>query len=253
MNPRMLDIILLLVSLIGLISIKNWIHRRLQAVVMLLGGSKRLSLKIYSLIFLPGVIIHELSHFFMASILNVRTGKINIFPSDHQEDGRVALGSVQVAKTDFIRSSLVGMAPFIFGCILLYSLTVILFGPLLAQPTLHQAIIWLTDQSEIITSPLTWLWLYLIIAIANTMFMSKEDTRSLPFLGLVFLLLLTAVFISGRALDVGIFVWPFIQSIARALGTTFAITLGINFTGLVVLYGIQIGIQKLTRKRVVFN
>ena len=186
-------------------------------------------------------------------MLNVPTGNIKIFPDSDPVDGRIALGSVQVAKTDFLRSSLVGMAPFIVGCILLYAATAILFGPLLAQPTLTDAFNWLTQQSELLLNPITWLWFYFIIAVSNTMFMSKEDTKPLPFLGFIILLILTAIFISGQAQAVAQAIWPPIQSVIRALGTAFSLTLVIDLLSLTLLYGLQRLLQKLTRKKIIFH
>ena len=129
-------------------------------------------IRLYSLVFLPGIILHELSHFLTAAFLGVRTGKITIFPEEIVE-GRVRLGSVQVEKTDFLRSSIIGGAPLITGGLALFFLARALDG----------------FSFEL----MDFLFLYLMLAVGNTLFTSREDARHWPvlavFLALIFLVL----------------------------------------------------------------
>ena len=69
---------------------------------------------IFSIIFLPGVFLHESSHFVMAKILRVPTGDFSIFPQS-LPDGRLQLGYVETARSDIVRNSLIGAAPLIIG------------------------------------------------------------------------------------------------------------------------------------------
>ena len=73
--------------------------------------------KIISLIFLPGTIVHELSHFFAAIVLFLPVKDIQIFPKF--EEGQIKLGHVLYVKKDFLRGILVGVAPF-FGALFLF-------------------------------------------------------------------------------------------------------------------------------------
>src|ERR1700681_939898 len=66
-----------------------------------------------SFIFLPGIIIHELSHLLVASILFVKTGEIEFMPQ--VQDEGLKLGSVSIAKTDPIRRFIIGVSPIILG------------------------------------------------------------------------------------------------------------------------------------------
>ena len=58
----------------------NLSRRSILGVSYLVSKSHQFGIMLYSLIYLPGTIIHELSHFFSAAILGVRTGNISIFP-----------------------------------------------------------------------------------------------------------------------------------------------------------------------------
>ena len=67
---------------------------------------------IFSFIFLPGVFLHELSHFIMAKLLGVRTGRFSLLPQS-LPDGRLQLGYVETTRSDIVRDSLIGAAPLI--------------------------------------------------------------------------------------------------------------------------------------------
>src|SRR5260221_5738718 len=82
--------------------------------------SKNLTVYLMALLFFPGTLIHELSHFLMAHLVMVQTGKIEFWPK--LEGDTVKLGSVEVAKTDPFRRLLIGMAPFLFGTVILLAL-----------------------------------------------------------------------------------------------------------------------------------
>jgi len=166
-------------------------RRSILGISYLVSKSHQFGIIIYSLIYLPGTIIHELSHFFTAAILGVRTGNISIFPK--KEDDRLKLGSVEIQKTDFIRSSLIGIAPFIIGVILLLYLTSILNigGGIDIFDSLNS----IYNQS---INTIVFLQIYLIIAISNTLFTSKEDRRHWPVLIVISLIIYFAIIISGK-------------------------------------------------------
>src|SRR3990167_9762947 len=65
------------------------------------------------LLFFPGVIIHELSHFLVSELLFVKTFHMELWPK--LEHGRIKMGSVQIQQTDIIRRLLIGVAPIIVG------------------------------------------------------------------------------------------------------------------------------------------
>lgn len=109
-----------------------------------------------SLIFLPGTLIHEVSHAAMAIVLGVPVGKMELIPK--LADSNLKLGSVEIGKTDPIRRMLIGMAPFIFGSSLLVGL------------------FYFSIQAELFRYQLSIIIImYLVFEIGNTMFSSKKD------------------------------------------------------------------------------
>lgn len=133
-----------------------------------------------ALLFLPGTIIHELSHAIMAKLLFVHVGRMELMPQLHGES--LKLGSVEVGKTDIVRNFLIGIAPFVVGTIL------ILF-------ILHYAF-----SSELIgLNLITALILLFTFIVANTMYSSKKDMEgALEFFLLVVAPILTLYFLGVR-------------------------------------------------------
>jgi len=150
-------------------------HQTLISLLRLLLPSQWLR-TIYFLFFLPGIILHEFSHYFLATILLVPTGEINLFPDEQK------LAGVQVAKTDPVRQFLVGIAPTIIGTlviltILLFPLNLSLDKPIFSH--VQRLLLSVKDGKNLF-------WFYLVFVINNTMFASKTDQRS--WFGLIVLL-----------------------------------------------------------------
>ena len=75
--------------------------------------SRFLSISALSFLFLPGVIVHELSHMLVAAILIVPIGEIEFMPK--RTEGGVKLGSVAIGSCDPIRRAIIGFAPVFVG------------------------------------------------------------------------------------------------------------------------------------------
>jgi membrane-associated protease RseP (regulator of RpoE activity) len=61
-----------------LIFLQRLLHRELQAVFLIATRSARFTIGLFQLIFLPGVFLHESSHYLMAKILRVPTGRFSV-------------------------------------------------------------------------------------------------------------------------------------------------------------------------------
>ena len=83
--------------------------RLLSHVLLRFTHSQSLTIQLLSLLFLPGVAIHELAHALMASVLFVPVGDIEFLPQ--LVDGGVKLGSVGIGLTDPLRRSTAATAP----------------------------------------------------------------------------------------------------------------------------------------------
>jgi hypothetical protein len=100
--------------LLPLVYLQRLLHREIQLVFFLITRNKPLTIALFSLIFFPGVVLHELSHFLMAKLLGVRTGKFSVIPQA-TGDGYLTMGYVETERSDIVRDSLIGLAPIIAG------------------------------------------------------------------------------------------------------------------------------------------
>jgi hypothetical protein len=168
-----------LVMLVPLILLQRLLHREIQAVFLILTRDTRLTMGIFSILFLPGVFLHELGHFVMAKILRVRTGKFSIFPQS-LPDGRLQLGYVETARSDVVRDSLIGAAPLIVGT---------LFIAYVALYHLQMRVLWDTFRNgqfdlfwlgvrALPHTPDFYLWFYLAFAVSSTMMPSESDRHA---------------------------------------------------------------------------
>ncbi|MEA3350400.1 MAG: hypothetical protein U9Q82_07260 [Chloroflexota bacterium] len=180
-----------LLALIPFIFLQRIFHRELQAVFLLITRRAEIALVIFSVLFLPGVLLHETSHYLMAKILQVRTGRFSLIPR-RTDDGRLLMGFVETAPTDILRDALIGAAPLLLGGLFVAFAGRSRLGLLLLWdafssgdlPTAFAGLVAVYEQPDF------WLWFYLTVAVSSTMLPSENDRRAwLPVLFVVTLLI----------------------------------------------------------------
>ena len=224
-------------TLLPLLLVKRWITQHLQELSLRWVGDAEVALVLYFVVVLPGVVVHEVSHWLMATVLGVRVRRFSIGPVRKGRSRRVSLGSIQVGKVDPIRASLIGLAPLLGG-----TAVILLIGTL---------VLGVSDLAEIITSqgwegvvaalghllrvPDFWLWLYLIFAISNAMLPSESDMATirpvLIFLGIV----AAVVLVVGGVPTIPPEVVRAVNAIAGYLATAFALTLAVDLVFMLVI------------------
>ncbi len=200
------------------------------AVSLLIFGNKNPGLWLYSLVFLPGTILHELSHWLVAELLGVHTGEITILPNlGNTESDRQKLGSVATESTGPIRGFLIGAAPFVTGL-----LTLSLLGYFVFIPSL-----------------LSWqyiLILYGIVVVGSSMMLSREDRRSLPFF-LIFAVVLFVIYLY-LPYRISPTILEFFRRTLTSLNQVLGVTLGLVLGTIGMSYGIRRIIEKITGKKI---
>jgi hypothetical protein len=172
-------------TLLPLVILQRLLHREIQAVFLIVTRSPQLTIGLFSILFLPGAFLHELSHFVVAKILRVRTGKVSLIPKS-LPNGRLRMGYVEIEQTDIIRDSLIGLAPLVAGSLF------IAYAGLnrLGLGTLVNVLA--NGQFELFWKGLTYLpqmddfflWFYLAFAASSTMMPSESDRHAWLPLGL---------------------------------------------------------------------
>ena len=140
MGDVWLSFLWLVVLLLLLVWLKREINGRLLHVGWLLFHHEQAAILLYFLIMLPGIVIHEVSHLLVAAVLGVRAGGLSLRPQVRR-DG-LQLGSVQVARTDVVRESLIGLAPLIGGSVTVLLIAGFIFEIPVTEPA--DVIEWLT-------------------------------------------------------------------------------------------------------------
>jgi hypothetical protein len=188
----------LILLLVPMIYLQRFLQREIQAVFLLITRQPEISVALFSLLFFPGVLLHETSHFLMARLLGVRTGRFSIIPKK-LDGGRLQLGYVETAKTDLFRDAFIGLAPLLSGGI---------FVAYIGVSHLKLNTIWVNIRLEqlssvnqaiktIVGQPDFWLWFYLLFAVSSTMLPSASDRRAWVPLTLVILGLAGLIVIFG--------------------------------------------------------
>jgi hypothetical protein len=214
-------------TLLPLLWVKRWITRHLQELSMRWVGDPDVALIVYFVVVLPGVVVHELSHWFTASVLGVRVRSLSLGPVRKGRSRRVSLGSIRVGNVDPVRASLIGMAPLFGGCaiILLIGYLVLGVGDLVRIVTGQGVDGLLAGMEQVIRVPDFWLWLYLIFAVSNAMLPSESDMSSvrpvLIFLGIVVLAVLVVAGVP--AIPDEAVAW--VNTVAGFLASSFGVTL----------------------------
>ncbi|HLF89156.1 MAG TPA: hypothetical protein VI451_09440 [Anaerolineales bacterium] len=241
-----------LAALLPLLFVQRRLHQETMGVFLLLTRNQGMALILFSLLFFPGVVLHEISHWITAKLLGVRTGKIWLIP-ERLPDGNLRMGYVEAERVDFVRESLIGFAPLLFG------------GLFVAYAGLNQLkfhLLWETLMNvELAALPVSfaalytqsdfWLWFYLTFVVSATMMPSASDRQSwMP-------LILFVATVFGLALLVGAGPWlaqslaPGLNNILRAAAVVFGISILVHLVLLLPTLLVRLGLIRLTGLTVV--
>lgn len=241
----------LIFFLVGLAILQRRVHFEFQAIFLLLTKQIDFTILLFSITFLPGVLLHELSHFGMAKLLRVPTGRFSILPKSIP-GGKLQLGYVETSSTDLVRDALIGFAPLLAGTIAIayisfYQLDV--FSILGQSGKLSFSLI-RDILVQLYIQPDFWLWFYLILVISSTMFPSSSDRRS----WLPVIVFLAGFILIGILFGVGPWIMqnlvPGMNQLFLGLTSIFGISTIFHLLLLIPLWGLRTFLVQITGMKI---
>jgi hypothetical protein len=214
--------------LLPLVFLRRLLHREIQAVLLLGTRNPQLTIGLFSVLFFPGVFLHEFSHFLMAKILGVRTRDVSLFPRS-LPDGRLQMGYVETEQTDVFRDSLIGLAPLIAGTsfVAYAGIVQLQVHTLWAVLRNGQVDLFWMGVGLLPTVPDFYLWFYLTFAVSSTMLPSESDRHAWRPLGLWTAVLLALAISSGAGAwmleNIAPLLNDFLNSVALLFGLSNAV------------------------------
>lgn len=235
-DPALWGWLLTLGLLIPLVWFQRRLHGEVQAVFLVLTRSREVAIFLFALLFFPGVLLHELSHFLMAQLLGVRTGRLSFVPR-LLNDGTLRMGYVETQPADWFSEALIGAAPLLSGGLFVAYAGLYRLGLLEVWSAWRSAPSWaILGQVVLLTRQADfWLWLYLTVVVSSTMLPSASDRRAWLPLALVGALLLGVVFLAGAGPWLTAHLAPLVGRGLQALSVVFAISLLVHAVLLVPL------------------
>lgn len=188
----MIFIIIIVIEIAVLLLLSRRVHGLFGQILYRATGSRRLTVYLSAVLFMPGTFVHEMSHFMAALFLLVPVGNLTLLPRISDEDSgkghvSVVLGSVAIAKTDPFRKFLIGIAPVVVGLTVITSLVFFTYRGFGSETELFRKSI----IDEIVIA-------YFVFTVANTMFSSKRDMEG----SWIILVLLAMVAVTMWILDI---------------------------------------------------
>jgi hypothetical protein len=247
-------LVALMATILPLLWVKRWITRHLQELSLRWVGDPDVALILYFVLMLTGVVVHELSHWFVALVLGVRVRNLSIGPVRKGRGQRVSFGSIRVSDVDPVRASLIGMAPLVGGSaiVLLIGYLVLDVGSV-AEAAAGQGVEGiLAGLEQLIRVPDFWLWLYLIFSVSNAMLPSESDMDNvrpvLIFFGIVALIVL----VIGGVPTIPEEVVAGVNVVAGFLASAFGLTLAVDLVFALVI-GLLVWLTRRLQDRWMFG
>lgn len=234
-------------TLLPLVFLQRLLHREIQSVFLIVSRSPEFTITVFSIIFLPGVLLHEFSHYLMAVILGVQAARFSLIPQILPE-GRLQLGYVETDKTDIIRDSLIGAAPLLAGgSIIAYlSATRLDLMPLwdvLRNGQLNLFLLGITLLPQVKDFPL---WFYLVFTISSTMLPSRSDRHAWLPLGVTMAVLLALAVVAGAGPWMLANVAPLLNTVMLSSATVFGLSVMLHVVLIVPVGLVHILLARIT-------
>ncbi len=234
-------------TLVPLAFLQRLLHREIQAAFLILSRSPEFSIALFSILFLPGVMLHELSHYLIAKLLRVQTASFSLIPQ-LLPNGRLQLGYVETAKSDFVRDSLIGAAPLMAGGAVVAWLAVTRLDLIPLWDTFRNGqfnLFWL-GLTLLPQTPDFPLWFYLLFTISSTMLPSQSDRHAWLPLGVTVAVLLGFAVLAGAGPWMLVNAAPVLNRFLLSAAVVFGLSAALHALLIIPWGALHIALSKIT-------
>lgn len=240
-----MELILFFVLFGVMLFLQHWLQQHIQGLTFAVTGNPGCAVRALFLLLLPGVLLHELSHWLVANLIGVRTGKVSI-GLGKMRGKNFSLGSVTVERSDPARESLIGIAPFITGILAVWGLMGYGFGLWSPNdPMQVLQIVWAT-----ISDPLTWLALYFVFAVSTSMIPSESDREPWGIIIAIFAGVGVLALILGWTPNITPDLLERANQVLTTLTYVFGIIVAVNGILAVIIFLLEWGFGAMTQRKV---
>lgn len=235
----LLSTFIFIALLFVLFSLSQLLTKTLFLLFFLLTDNKTTSIHLLAYFLVPGTLVHEISHLFMAGILGVRTGELSIIPQIEEKE--VKTGTLKIAKVDPFRRTLIGLAPTLIGSGLMFFINNYFLN---LQSLNFYAL------RVLFSSPLNLVFCYLLLVISLSMFSSKKDLETI-FIPLFILFCFSlAFYLGGFQIRFSEKILESLNLLLKNLNTTFLLAVLLEFCLLLAVRFLLLICQRLLKKYV---
>jgi len=239
-----------LASLTILALLSRWMSGLVQTLGWLFFHDERAAFLLTFLIFFPGILIHELSHWGMAWLLGMRPRQLSLWPK--MRGKRVEMGSVRMRSGGALRDSLTGLAPLLVGSLFLVLVSYRIFDVTALQRAWESGgfgAAWNAFWTAF-GVPDAWLWAYFAFTLSNAMIPSPSDRQPLLSLALYGLVVGLLFYLIGwiPRLVIPAELIGHVTNTLRTLTTAFAFTIALDILIAMPLLAVQFMLVPLRRK-----
>ena len=215
--------------MVALVFVQRWMHSTLQKTLLLIFRNTKVAFTFYTMLLLPGVVLHESSHWLAARLLGVRTRRFSLMPK-LQPDGSIRLGSVETDRADPVRSALIGAAPLLMGSLVLGILVFRSLGleSLLQGFAPYDPEMVALEWERLVATPYLVIWIYLAMAVSNTMLPSAADRSAWIPVGLMIGVVAVVVALLGLGPQAAVLISTPLDLVLRALASLLTLTAALD-------------------------
>ena len=179
-----------------LLFLQRQLHKEIQTIFYVLTKRLDVAFALFSVLFFPGVLLHELSHYLAARLLKVPVMEFSLTPQT-LPDGNIRLGYIETHSTDVLRDALIGLAPLLAGSLVIIYIGVVQLNILALIPLINSFTGFKNAVQILLNQPDFWLWLYILLVISSTMFPSSSDRKSWLPIGIFLFIIGLMILVTG--------------------------------------------------------